>query len=181
MNAIPHKRRKTVIAAVLLFLVFPGILFCLRKQPLPDPGKADKNDISSFIAGRDFIRMPEVERHKFMKELKRHGRLPYMLEPEDPKKRENFRRHMEMFKQERLKKFYDMSPAEQEKALREAVKDRVKELEYRKKNPLQEGSLSHRKELEGQSPEERARTIDFSRKLEKHIKNGMNGEMDREK
>lgn len=161
---------------LILIIILLCILICFKRSPLPTPGIADKEEISSFISDRDFIRMPEQERHKFMRDLKRHGILPYMIEPKNPKDRENFRRHMEMFKQERLRKFYSMSPTEQEKALQEAAKEKQEELAYRKSHQDDfKGDLpSHRKELEGQSPEDRARTINFAKRLKSHMLNNTN-------
>ena len=117
------------------------------------------------------MKMPEGERHEYMKKLKERGILPYMLEPQDPQMRENFRRHMEMFKQERLRKFYKMSPAEQEKALQEAAQELKSEQAHKsnRKNGSTGNKPSHRKELEGQSPEDRARTVDFAKRLRKYM------------
>lgn len=177
MNYSSTKIQKMFIGGLLIFIIILlCVLICLKNNPLPTPGIADKEEISSFISDRDFMRMPEQKRHKFMTDLKQHGILPYMIEPKNPKDREHFRRHMEMFKQERLRKFYSMSPAEQEKALQEAAKEKQEELAYRKNHQDDfNGDLpSHRKELEGQSPEDRARTVDFAKKLKNHMLNNTN-------
>lgn len=174
MRSSSRKKKWLIMLTVITSaLVIIGVFFGLRRRPLPIPGKAEKEEITSFIAGRDFIRMPVEERHRYMKELKRHGILPHMLEPKNEKERENFRRHMEMFKQERLKKFYAMSPAEQEKALQEAAEElqleRSLDRNHRKEASVDGGFQSHRKELEGLSPEDRARTIEFEKRLKTHM------------
>lgn len=170
------KSRKIIAVAIILITILSGGVLCLKRRALPDPGVAPKEEITSFVASRDFMRMPEAERHQYMKKLKARGFLPYMLEPREPEKLENFRRHMEIFKQERLKKFYEMSPTEQEKALREAAEELKQQLAHKRNNQGNSGGAraSHRKELEGQSPEERARTVDFAEKLKKYMSNNPN-------
>lgn len=66
-----------------------------------------------------------------------------------------------------------MPPAAQERALQEAAR----EMKQRGKNNKQSAqsppggssTLSHRKALEGQSPEDRARSVEFSRRLKKYM------------
>ena len=168
--------KKITAAIIIVTIILLGGLCCLKRKPLPSPETATKVEIASFISDRDFIRMPEAERHRYMKILKDRGILPYMLEPQSPKRRENFRRHMEMFKQERLRKFYTMSPPEQEKALQEAAKELRQRAvaEGNHQNEPSNDRPSHRKDLEGQTPEERARTIDFAKRLRKHMEHNSN-------
>ena len=168
--------KKITATIIILTIILLGGLCCLKRKPLPSPETATKAEIASFISDRDFMRMPEAERHRYMKKLKDRGILPYMLEPQPPERRENFRRHMEMFKQERLRKFYTMSSSEQEKALQEAAKELRQRAasEGNHQNMPSCDSPSHRKDLEGQSPEDRARTVDFAKRLRKHMEHNSN-------
>lgn len=168
-------KKQGIIIIVCVFVLITGVacLMILNRKPLPVPAKASKEEIREFIASRDFIRMPSEKRHAFMKDARKYGFDPMEIEYKDPAKRENFMRNMEFFKQERLKMFFSMPPAAQERALQEAAR----EMKQRGKNNKQSAqsppggssTLSHRKALEGQSPEDRARSVEFSRRLKKYM------------
>ena len=162
--------RKKIIIAVVAVIILGVILALpmLHKRPLPEPATAPKEQIKSFIAGREFIRIPMRQRHDFMKSLRQRGITHDMLEPADEKERENFRRNIEFFKQERVKIFFSMSPEEQTQALQEAAEDLRRESRG-KKSSGGSSNMSHRKALEGQSPEDRARSVEFARRLKKYM------------
>ena len=169
-----RRQRKvfTVVAVVLAAAVAGVLALPLLDARKPDPEKASPHDFGRYISSRNFRRMPPDERRTFMKRMRDRG-----IRPEDaaaslsPEQRDNFRRNMELFRQERLKKCYRAAPEQQERMLQEAARDMRSGRGGRDMKPPDGTTPSHKKSLEGQSPEDRARSIEFDRRLKNHLKN----------
>lgn len=174
-----------ILTCFFILLLFAGffLVLPLLDTPKPDPVIASPPEFGRFIASRNFRAMPPGERRTFMKQMRERGMAPEdIAETLTAGERDNFRRNMEFFKQERMKEFFDAPPEKQVTMLDEAVKDMQGRNGRKGKGngrpdmrPADGSTPSHKKSLEGDSPESRARSLEFARRLKEHQNNRQAG------
>ncbi len=134
------KNKIIVIAGITALLLFPlyGLCFLLlhTHAPVPDPGRMTQKDAVKYLASKEFAALPESDQERYMKSLRKDKTGPPVPFANDLSQEEraavfkNTRKLMQKEMKERMKSFFAMDKAAQDKFL----DNMIKEMEERRKS-----------------------------------------------
>ena len=135
-----RKNKILVTAGIAALLIFPLYELCFMlfrtHAPVPDPGGMTQKDAVKYMASKEFASLPESEQERYMKSLRKDKNGPPVPFNNDLSQEEraavfkNTRKLMQKEMQERMKSFFAMDKAAQDKFL----DNMVKEMEERRKS-----------------------------------------------
>jgi hypothetical protein len=128
-----RKNKIIVIAGIVVLLIFPLYKLCFLMfhagASAPDPGKMTQNDAVKYLASKQFTSLPESEQERYMKSLQAGRKGPPIPFSNDLSKDEraavfkNTRKLMQKEMKERMKSFFAMDKAAQDKFLDNMIKE----------------------------------------------------------
>ena len=135
-----RKNKILVTAGIAALLIFPLYELCFMlfhtHAPVPDPGGMTQKDAVKYMASKEFASLPESEQESYMKSLRKDKNGPPVPFNNDLSQEEraavfkNTRKLMQKEMKERMKSFFAMDKAAQDKFL----DNMVKEMEERRKS-----------------------------------------------
>ena len=132
------KNKVIVIAGIAALLIFPlyEICFLFFHAHVPDPGMMTQKDAVKYLASKEFASLPESDQERYMKSVRKDKTGPPVPFANDLSQEEraavfkNTRKLMQKEMKERMKSFFAMDKAAQDKFL----DNMVKEMEERRKS-----------------------------------------------
>ncbi|MEI8247954.1 MAG: hypothetical protein WCI51_19100 [Lentisphaerota bacterium] len=134
------KNKIIVIAGITALLLFPLYELCFlllhTHAPVPDPGRMTQKDAVKYLASKEFAALPESDQERYMKSLRKDKTGPPVPFANDLSQEEraavfkNTRKLMQKEMKERMKSFFAMDKAAQDKFL----DNMIKEMEERRKS-----------------------------------------------
>jgi isopenicillin N synthase-like dioxygenase len=129
MNKIMITSGITVVSLVLLAVVISSFI----ERKAPDPKQLGPKRKVTYMASKQFARLPEQEKVKYMKKVGRSRKMYRQLSSTERKAvAKNTRKLMLKEMKQRMNKFFAMSKEEQDKYLDERIAQRDK---WRKNRP----------------------------------------------
>lgn len=123
-------RRNILLGIIMLFFIISlGVLFSPSEEDkAPDPEKMPQTDAVKYLASNEFASLPEKEQEIYMEKLREkspesppHKLFVALNKEERAAVRKNTRKLMHKKMRERIKKFFGMTPEEQDAFLDQEI------------------------------------------------------------